>query len=74
MTYNCSYGTECHYSHEPLKKAYRCYQCGEELNTRSDILKVVIRNRSVTSVLKHLRQKKAWRRTGERVIVIINPV
>ena len=38
MTNNCSYGTECHYSHEPLKKAYRCYQCGEEFNTRSDMM------------------------------------
>ena len=35
---DCSYGTGCNYSHEPLKKAYRCYQCGEEFNTRSDMM------------------------------------
>ena len=34
----CSYGVKCHFSHEPQKKAYRCYQCGEEFNTRSDMM------------------------------------
>ena len=36
--FDCSYGTQCHYSHEPLKKAYRCYQCGDEFSTRSEMM------------------------------------
>ena len=35
---DCSYGTRCHYSHEPLKKAFRCYQCGEEFNNRGEMM------------------------------------
>ena len=35
---DCSYGKGCHYSHEPLKRAFRCYQCGEEFNTRREMM------------------------------------
>ena len=35
---DCSYGTGCHYSHEPLKKAFRCYQCGEEFNKSKEMM------------------------------------
>ena len=35
---DCSYGTRCHYSHEPLKKAFRCFQCGEEFNNRGEMM------------------------------------
>ena len=35
---DCSYGTRCHYSHIPMTKAYRCFQCGDEFSTRSDMM------------------------------------
>ena len=35
---SCSYGEQCHYSHEPQKKAYTCYQCGDEFNNRSEMM------------------------------------
>ena len=35
---DCSYGRKCMYSHEPMKKFFRCYQCGEEFNTRPYIM------------------------------------
>ena len=35
---DCSYGIRCHFSHIPMKKAYRCFQCGDEFNTRSDMM------------------------------------
>ena len=36
--FDCTYGTRCNYSHEPLKKDFRCYQLGNEFNTRREMM------------------------------------
>ena len=36
---NCTYGDNCFFSHIPLIKAFRCYQCGENFTAKNDMMK-----------------------------------
>ena len=36
--FNCTYGTGCNYSHEPLLKDFRCYQCGQKFSTHREMM------------------------------------